>query len=598
MWNNLTNFWMVYMDDVATYLLSSTLVLTLLYVPYTLLLRKEHFFRQNRFTLLAILVLSLVLPFCDVHALYPGELLTGLFSKAEPTPEAIVEFSSTEQQIAPTTSLGPIAFTEAHIRPLGIFPWLCYLYAIGTLTVLVIRIWQFARMHHLIRKGCLWSDVEDGITIHCHADGVTPCSWMHHIVISEHDYRHHRHEILLHEKGHIRSRHSWDIVLLTLVQIIQWFNPFVYMLSASLRDIHEYEADDYVLRQGITASEYQTLLLKTAISGGKYTFANSFNCHTLKNRIIMMKNKVISPWKRTKILIVLPALIVAVAIIAYITPSEQPYPIRIGKYDVKEYNISDFGKYPAVKIIGFSKGIFSTKHQDITNQGVLVSHAVEAFLRGGAERASFLGGFCLTEEDIDSVRIYFPGESDLCGNIGDNGILAIYLKRPIRGLRNYKQEKLEVTGVKSPYFYDDYKGIYFYNPTLNDSHIYMGYYYTASQLDSIFGRRTETIPGDRAISYQYGHEGVLITMTPADDMGLFSIITIGDKYRFCINGVEMQVGDNINRINWDVFNKDEEKVFEDGTVRRWYRHPISNDLLVVKHKNDLITEIRFDLDLP
>lgn len=580
-------------NELFAYAVKSAIVLTLLYAPYTLLLRKERFFRQNRFTLLVIMALSLVLPFCDVHALYPGELLTGLFSKAEPTPEAIVEFSSTKQQIAPTTPLELDAFTESHIRPLGFFPWLCFLYAIGTLTVLVIRIWQFARMHHLIRRGCLWSDVEEGITIHCHADDVAPCSWMRHIVISQSDYDNHRHEILLHERGHVLRRHSWDIVLLTLVQIIQWFNPFVYMLGASLRDIHEYEADDYVLRQGITASEYQTLLLKTAISGGKYTFANSFNCHTLKNRIIMMKNKVVSPWKRTKILIVLPALIVAVAIIAYITPTEQPYPIRIGKYDVKEYNISDFGKYPAVKIIGFTED-----HQDITNYDFLEHRAVEAFLSGGAKRASLLAGFCLTEEDIDSVRIYFPGESDLCGDIGDNGILAIYLKRPIRGLRNYKQEKLEVTGVKSPYFYDDYKGIYFYNPTRNDSHIYMGYYYTASQLDSIFGRRTETIPGDREISYRYGHEGVLITMTPADDMGLFSIITIGDKYRFCIDGVEMQVGDNINRINWNAFNKDKEKVFEDGTVRRWYRDPISNDLLVVKHKNDLITEIRFDLDLP
>ena len=582
-------------NELFAYAVKSAIVLTLLYAPYTLLLRKERFFRQNRFTLLVIMALSLVLPFCDVHALYPGELLTGLFSKAEPTPEAIVEFSSTEQQIAPTTSLGPMTTTEVSDQPFRLLPCLCYLYIIGALIVLTIHLWQFTRMHRLIRKGCLWSDVEDGITIHCHADDVAPCSWMRHIVISQSDYRHHRHEILLHERGHVLRHHSWDILLLMLAQTIQWYNPFVYMLGASLRDVHEYEADDYVLRQGVTASEYQTLLLKTAISGGKYTFANSFNCHTLKSRIIMMKNKVVSPWKRTKILIVLPALIVAVAIIAYITPTEQPYPIRIGKYDVKEYNISDFGKYPAVKIIGFSKGIFSTKHQDITNQGVLVSHAVETFLRGGAERASFLGGFCLTEEDIDSVRIYFPGESDLCGNIGDNGILAIYLKRYVKGLRNYKKEKLEVVGIKSPY---GYNGDYFYNPTRNDSHIYMGYYYTASQLDSIFGRRTETIPGDREISYRYGHEGVLITMTPADDMGLFSIITIGDKYRFCIDGVEMQVGDNINRINWNAFNKDKEKVFEDGTVRRWYRHPISNDLLVVMHKNDLITEIRFDLDLP
>ena len=318
MWNNLTNFWMVYMDDVATYLLSSTLVLTLLYVPYTLLLRKERFFRQNRFTLLAILVLSLVLPFCDVHALYPGELLTGLFSKAEPTPEAIVEFSSTEQQIAPTTSLGPMTTTEASDQPFRLLPCLCYLYIIGALIVLVIHLWQFTRMHRLIRKGCLWSDVEDGITIHCHADDIAPCSWMRHIVISQSDYDNHRHEILLHEKGHIRSRHSWDIVLLTLVQIIQWFNPFVYMLGASLRDVHEYEADDYVLRQGITASEYQTLLLKTAVGNSVYAFANNFNHSLIKNRIVMMKNKKSNLWSRYKALYILP--LVVVLLCAFATP--------------------------------------------------------------------------------------------------------------------------------------------------------------------------------------------------------------------------------------------------------------------------------------
>ena len=570
-------------NELFAYAVKSAIVLTLLYVPYTLLLRKERFFRQNRFTLLTILTLSLVLPFCDFHALYPGELLP-----SSPTAPAVEV--NVPAPISITVPMGPMTTTEVSDQPFRLLPCLCYLYIIGALIVLAIHLWQFTRMHRLIRKGCLWSDVEDGITIHCHADDVAPCSWMRHIVISQSDYDNHRHEILLHERGHVLRHHSWDILLLMLAQTIQWYNPFAYMLGASLRDVHEYEADDYVLRQGITASEYQTLLLKTAISGGKYTFANSFNCHTLKSRIIMMKNKVVSPWKRTKILIVLPALIVAVAIIAYITPTEQPYPIRIGKYDVKEYNISDFGKYPAVKIIGFTED-----HQDITNDDFLEHRAVEAFLSGGAERASFLGGFCLTEEDIDSVRIYFPGESDLCGNIGDNGILAIYLKRYVKGLRNYKKKKLEVVGIKSPY---GCNGDYFYNPTRNDSHIYMGYYYTASQLDSIFGRRTETIPGYREISYRYGHEGVLITMTPADDMGLFSIITIGDKYRFCIDGVEMQVGDNINRINWDAFNKDEEKVFEDGTVRRWYRHPISNDLLVVMHKNDLITEIRFDLDLP
>ena len=344
MMNNLIHFWMAYMGDVATFLLATTLVLTLLYVPYTLLLRKEHFFRQNRFTLLAILVLSLVLPFCDVHALYPGELLTGLFSK--PAPEAIVEFSSTEQIASATTPLEQIEFTEAHIGPLGLLPWLCQLYVVGTLIVLAIRLWQFARMRRLIRKGCLWSDTEDGITIHCHADDVVPCSWMRHIIISEHDYRHHRHEILLHEKGHVRSLHSWDILLLTLVQTIQWYNPFAYMLGASLRDVHEYEADDYVLRQGVTASEYQTLLLKTAVGNSVYAFANNFNHSLIKNRIIMMKNKKSNPWAHYKALYILP-LIVAL-LCAFASPGTAK---NVDSYPVKHVNKQFYRKLDKMLLI-------------------------------------------------------------------------------------------------------------------------------------------------------------------------------------------------------------------------------------------------------
>ena len=316
--NNLLTYWAIRMDNLSTFLLSTTLVLTTLYVPYTLLLRRERFFRQNRFTLLAILTLALVLPFCDVHSLYPGELLTSLFSRAVPAHRAVVEFSTAEQ-ITSTTPLEPITFTEAHIRPLDVWPWLCLIYFVGTLIVLAVHIWQYARMKRLIRKSSLWYDEEDGITIHCHADNIAPCSWMRHIVISEYDYTHHSREILLHEKGHVLCHHSWDILLLTLVQTIQWYNPFAYMLGASLRDVHEYEADDYVLRQGITANEYQTLLLKTTVGNSKYTFANNFNHSLIKNRIVMMKNKSNSPWKRYKALYILPLAIVLLS--AFATPT-------------------------------------------------------------------------------------------------------------------------------------------------------------------------------------------------------------------------------------------------------------------------------------
>ena len=55
------------------YSIKSALVLALLYLPYTLMLRQESFFRMNRITLLTILMLALVLPMVDIPSLATSE---------------------------------------------------------------------------------------------------------------------------------------------------------------------------------------------------------------------------------------------------------------------------------------------------------------------------------------------------------------------------------------------------------------------------------------------------------------------------------------------------------------------------------------------
>ena len=62
------------MNELLIYIVKSVVVLLLLYAPYSLLLRKESFFRTNRFVLLSILALSLVLPLCNFSSLYLGNL--------------------------------------------------------------------------------------------------------------------------------------------------------------------------------------------------------------------------------------------------------------------------------------------------------------------------------------------------------------------------------------------------------------------------------------------------------------------------------------------------------------------------------------------
>ena len=164
----------------------------------------------------------------------------------------------------------------------------------------------------------LWHSDEGGVRIYCHAEDVAPFSWMKSIVISESDYDEAGREIVLHERGHIQSGHSWDVVLLTVVQMVQWWNPMCYMPGISLRDVHEYEADDYVLRQGVSAQGYQLLLIRKAVGSGSYAFANSFNHSLTKKRITMMKKSRSNPWMRASALYVIP--VAALALSAFATP--------------------------------------------------------------------------------------------------------------------------------------------------------------------------------------------------------------------------------------------------------------------------------------
>ena len=291
------------------YSIKSALVLTLLYLPYTLMLRQESFFRMNRITLLTILMLSLVLPMVDIPSLA--------------TPEQPVVYEM-QQRIMLMTQEAKTHWgqdTLCHDMSQSILTPMCLLaliYIIGISLTLCIRLWQLFRIGQIIRGGCLWTDKSDHATVYCHIDDVAPFSWMRSIVISESDYKPFGREILLHEKAHILSLHSMDILFLTLVEAVQWWNPIVYLLGRSLRDVHEYEADDYVLHQGISLHNYQALLVKKALANTSYAFANNFNHSLIKKRIYMMNHPKSNPWLRSKALYILPMTLVVLT--AFATP--------------------------------------------------------------------------------------------------------------------------------------------------------------------------------------------------------------------------------------------------------------------------------------
>lgn len=282
------------------YILKASVCLVVFYLFYRLLLSKETFHRFNRLALLGVLVLSCLIPLIEVTTHEPSEV-------SQP-------FLSLEEMML-MAEAAPVALSEASAP----FPWrslLLLVYWVGILFFLVRHLWSFGKMVRLLRASRKKS-LKEGITLFVHDEKeVAPFSWMKNIAISASDLEESGDEILTHERAHIRNRHSWDLLLAEVCIFFQWFNPAAWLLKQELQTIHEFEADEWVIENGIDAKRYQLLIIKKAVGARLYSIANSFNHSSLKKRITMMIKKKSNPWARLKYLYVLPLAAVAVAAFA------------------------------------------------------------------------------------------------------------------------------------------------------------------------------------------------------------------------------------------------------------------------------------------
>ena len=289
------------MGTFLVYIIKSAFCLTLLYLPYTLLLRKEKLHRLNRMALFAILVASFLLPLAQEE--WFGQ---GWHSWQTAVPDGV--YASLIGQLDSTGHFLPTVVVTAG-TPVPVWPMvLVGMYWVGVAVSLAVRLWQFGRMRWFIPRGCLWKECrEDGITLYCHARPVAPFSWMCCVVMSEEDLEGAAGEaIFAHEKAHVLHRHSYDTMLMLAAEAIQWFNPVIWMMEMDMRCIHEYQADEYVLNQGINAKNYQLYLIKKAVGSRLQSFANGLNQSTLKKRIAMMCNRKSNKWAALKYMYLLP----------------------------------------------------------------------------------------------------------------------------------------------------------------------------------------------------------------------------------------------------------------------------------------------------
>lgn len=270
------------------YIVTSGLLLSVFYAFFMLLMRKTTFFTFNRFSLMAGSLLCLALPL--IHWDFSGIAVSNVIPTL-PLPQAVVSAEG-----------GTLNAADKGISWLGVVSGI---YFLGAFVVLIMNILSVIQTSRMIASG--EHIQKDGFKVTIVDAPVASFSFLGHIVISREDFTA-TPVILTHEMSHVRKHHSVDVLLFSVVTVLHWFNPLVWLARAELKMLHEYEADESVINQGVNAADYQLLLVKKAVGEHRFRLANGFNHTKLSNRITMMMSEKTNGWIRLSYVACVPLL--------------------------------------------------------------------------------------------------------------------------------------------------------------------------------------------------------------------------------------------------------------------------------------------------
>jgi TonB family protein len=289
------------MISIVNFIIESGVSLALLSVIYVLFLRKETFFKINRWFLLGSVLFSVVLPILKIRVFSPKPVM---LAEVTVTPyqnllEAITVYSHGFSGIVETA----IISTDL----------LIYIYLAGVTFFFGRFLFRIIQILLIIRRNEL--RVADGFKMVILEKEMSPFSFLNYVFVSQTLLQNKGYDKMIsHELEHVKQGHSLDVIILEMLTVFQWFNPFMWMLRHAIRENHEYLADQAVLTTGVNRGYYKKLLLNQFV-GGQLVIANNFNTSIIKNRIKMM-SKIKSPnYAISKI--VFGVLVAAALIIAF-----------------------------------------------------------------------------------------------------------------------------------------------------------------------------------------------------------------------------------------------------------------------------------------
>ncbi|WP_421920048.1 TonB family protein [Marinifilum sp.] len=358
------------MNEFLEYFLQSSGILALFYLVYFLFLKDERYFNEIRIYLLSSLVLSLVLPLIKipytvivetVDSAITSEFLVGSF-----IPES--EFADDKQWNYPLFILGAYLMIM-----LVLFLRSC------------IKAWEI----WIMIKGKDFI-TEDECRIVFMDKKIPAFSFFGYIVISKEEYEEDSlKNILTHEKVHAKQKHWIDLLLIEVLCIVFWFNPFVWLFQIAIKQTHELLADDGVIARGFGIGQYQAILINQIMGAELVGLANNFNYSINKKRMIMMSKEKGPNYRRYKLLLMIPVVIAVLA-----------FNMKVVEVQAQEVDVKEVQKNDEVKISGV---VLAEDGKPIPGATVLVEET-----RSGTI-TNIKGEFELQASKDANVMVYFVG---------------------------------------------------------------------------------------------------------------------------------------------------------------------------------------------
>ena len=282
-------------------ILFSAVAIALFFGLYAVTLRRSNLFRLRRFYLIGTLIVSMIIPFVSIETKAPQAARVSAYvqhiqmADEVVVPQIEIQKTTTEPVQAATPSpspTDPVAVTS-YWNWKDVLPTV---YLIGCAFAFILLVIKLIKTSSYYRRSTISEELSsDGIRVRVLAepDGNLPFSFLRSAFVNPNVFTDSElRQVLAHEYAHIRQRHTFDLLFLEAMKVLQWFNPFIYFYMRELRTVHEYLADEQVLAHGAPKRDYLELLYKQLCVGTFVPVGNSFRHLLTKKRILMMNQPV------------------------------------------------------------------------------------------------------------------------------------------------------------------------------------------------------------------------------------------------------------------------------------------------------------------